>query len=390
MPTFSDTTLLMVAKNASDTIARALRSALDAGAGPILLVDSSEDGATLEAAKTVLPSGHPFDLVQLDPSTTIGVARQTALEAARTPYGFWLDADDAISDHHISAYRAGLEDGYDYVVGGAMVVAPPDYSNGAAATIPDALQQPQMAYWCFERNWFPSLHAAVRIDWAKDIGFDVALRGAEDHSFLLKALAAEMRYKALEQTSYQYTVTPGSVSRDMVGRAADARRTAQYWLDNAGLSSLINTHLGPGPSCWIKASLASLIGDWSHFDEAVSSFAGLPASEDVMHPFYGKTLAVLFRFLENTKNLRRGFNNDADWAGLLSQSQNPAFLNNAGVSAARGGHETLANTLFDQALGQLAHYKDAAANKECLENGYTGDLLITKLPMRIAVARMCS
>ena len=390
MRAYTDTSVLIVAKHADTTIGRAMLSAIGAGCGPIILVDSSANDLTSAAAIQAVPKGHPLHIEKLPESTPIGTARQRALDLTETPYAIWLDADDAILPGHIARYRKALEAGYDFVLSGAITTRLPDYSELSRSKVLRPFFTPGAEVWCFERNWMPSLHAGLRVKKALQVGFNKTLKGSEDHDFHLRAISQGLKMTALPGASYLYTDTPGSLSRDLNARAIDGMATARYWLGRDDLYPSIQRVLGAGPADWISAVLASMLRDWDRLD-AVWDAATVARNGQVnLHPFYLEGIGTLINFLRATTNELRGRDDTTVLIDALDRPWNPAVFNNAAVSLARQGgpkNKKKALALLDKALEQLPHYRDALSNKDIILNDREQTLFLTMLPIRPHVSR---
>ena len=212
-------TVVMVAKNAEATIGRALRSALDAGAKKLLLVDDDSEDRTVTAAEAA--AGDALTLVRNPQSVSLGYVRNLALSHLATDYGLWLDADDEMAPDHITKMTAPLMAGTaDLVFSDCMLV---DGRTGNALkelTVPDFMVSDHGHLRSFERNWYPSLHAAFRTEFARQVGYDPAFKCVEDYDFLLRAITHGARVQTVAGSSYRYFHYDHTVSRDRTQTAA--------------------------------------------------------------------------------------------------------------------------------------------------------------------------
>jgi len=100
-------TVVIAARNAAPTIARAIASALQPEVAEILVVDdfSSDNTATIARCagdarlRIISPSRHQ----------SLGLVRQTALDQLRTPYAVNLDADDELLPGRVARLVAAME-----------------------------------------------------------------------------------------------------------------------------------------------------------------------------------------------------------------------------------------------------------------------------------------
>ena len=122
MPSGRRVTLVMTARNAAATIERALRSATTQPIESIVLVDDHSEDDTVARARRVARAR--LTVIRPARHETIAVARQTAIDAIRTPLGIWLDADDEWLPGRVTKLMATLGDDLaDFAFDGAEIVS---------------------------------------------------------------------------------------------------------------------------------------------------------------------------------------------------------------------------------------------------------------------------
>lgn len=343
----ADCTIVIAARNAAATIARAVGSARADGCARLLLVDHASTDSTVEAARSA--GGSALDVVPAPAEARLGRVRQLGLEAVATEFGMWLDADDEIVSGRTTRLMGRLREAvadlaYDEV----------DLHDGATGRkvrtlpIPPFLTETQIARE-FERNFLASVgFPAFRTASARAIGFDPDMHGAEDVDFLLRAIVAEQRVVLVREVGYRQYAYPQSLSRDvknqkqMVGIALRKH-------DPAGVRRLFE-QAGYDRESTVEfmVTFLTMRGDLAL---ALSGVAELPIGHrrDFRE---GTLLAALGRHQQARGPLERAAH-DAPSAEVL---------NNLGVVLAALGQERESAQLFQRALRMFPGYADAAAN----------------------------
>src|SRR5688500_5675388 len=87
-------TVLILARNASATIARAIRSARAERPSRIIVIDhGSRDGTSEDARRA---GGDDVSVITAGEGEHRATARQMGLERVTTPFGMWLDGRDEL------------------------------------------------------------------------------------------------------------------------------------------------------------------------------------------------------------------------------------------------------------------------------------------------------
>ncbi len=377
-----DITVVMVARNAGSTIARAVRSAARAGARNILLVDDASEDDTITRAQAAADGS--LTVIRNEKPVSLGYVRSLAVQQIKTPYAAWLDADDEMTEGYLEAMRAPLVDGSaDLVFSDCVLV---DGRSGDVLKhldVPEFMKQ-EGAHWrSFERNWYPSLLAAFRTDFVKDIDYDHAFACSEDYDFLLRALMAGARVRVAEGCTYRYYHYDTSVSRNR-GRTAEFTAAALLKHRNKDIELALDQAGFP------VADRASILMSKAMFEgdvRAVFEQAGRAKDTGFVVPSNGLAAEDVARFYEGTAALLTG---DAAWAALvlapLGELGAPDACNNLAVALLHTADEDGARAQLEKALESRPDYFDARQNLIALE---TGEPLghITRHPLRRAASR---
>ena len=376
-------TVAIVARNAEATIARAIESALAAGASTILLVDDASTDGTIAAAEAVGDAA--LKLVKNETPVSVGHVRSLALNAIETEFGVWLDADDAFAPDHLERVMLPLtSDGADLVYSSATLLEGETGAGLKTVEIPDFMTLPGRMLRSFERNWLPTLTCAFVTEVAKSIGFDARSECAEDYDFLLRAVAGGASVGFNKMPSYQYFHYADTVSRN---REKTAKYTAAAlkkhdadWLGQA----LERAGYSAGDAACVLASKAMFERD---FDAALTFATQAASSEDVVEP-YAAPARHISAFFAGTAAAMRGYFADAMniLEPLGNYMERPEVYNNVAVCFAECGDRSAASLSLELALALNPNYLDAKLNKQAL---VAGEKLtaITLHPLRIAASR---
>src|SRR5258706_16481728 len=90
----SDVTIVIPARNAARTIGRAVASALVQVPSRILLIDHASTDDTAGVARGA--GSDRLTILSAPAAAMLGEVRQIGLDAVRTEFGMWLDADDEL------------------------------------------------------------------------------------------------------------------------------------------------------------------------------------------------------------------------------------------------------------------------------------------------------
>ena len=340
-------TVLILARNASSTIARAIRSARAERPSQIIVIDhASRDGTSEEAGRL---RGDDLVVITAGEEATRGAARQMGLDRVTTLFGMWLDGGDELLPGRgarligqLEAHEADFA--FDEI----------DLHDGATGAFIRRLEMPALIggrrqmVRLFERNYLPGVGVPLfRTAAAREIGFDVSLPGAEDYDFVLRAVVAGRGIVLARQAGYRQFETDSTSSRDdadsPITKAVlrkHAPRTVEHLFRSAGYHERT--------IAWGMISFLTMRGDYGL---ALAWLDKLPQGS--RREFQrGTLLAALGRHAEALDPLQQAY----DEAGV------PELLNNFGVVLAALGRTAEANSLFADALRELPEYSDASAN----------------------------
>jgi glycosyltransferase involved in cell wall biosynthesis len=210
-----DATILIAARNASETIRRAAASALAQGDYSIILIDDHSEDDTVARAKEI--AGHRLEVIQPSEHRTLGLTRQTGLMAVETPFAVWLDADDELLpgriDRMVSELRARNADLASDCIQLCEGISGIDRG---VLYIPSFLKGMNPLARLFERNYLPGIGVVgFRTEFARRIGYDPVLHGAEDVDFVLRAIVEGARFCLLDSVGYRQYSYPNSLSRQI-------------------------------------------------------------------------------------------------------------------------------------------------------------------------------
>lgn len=380
-------TILIAARNAASTIERAVRSACIQGDCSILLIDdfSSDDTVLLAQAA----AGRRLKVVRPPAHRTLGIARQAGLTALDTPYGMWLDADDELLPGRLERVIQAIEhSSADIVTDGAELFDGPSGMFQRMLPIPEFLMGRFPVARLFERNYLPVTGGiGFRTEFARKIGYDLSLNGAEDYDFLLRAIAADAQYSLLASTGYRIYGYPQSLSRnienqrDMCSRALSKHRYEDvrdlyiqagyddriaYW----GLVSMAMYRKHYRAALEFLERVEQLIVD---SEEVLEPNGPCPYPEGWRLSFFRATALLLL-------------NRPAEASRIFQQMNDvplsAAVCNNFGVAKWRTGDKSGAELLFERSMQLFPGYSDARINL----HSATPDRITTH-PLRTQPAR---
>ena len=362
-----DTTVLIPAWNAAAYIQRALES-IDIPVQVILVDDYSTDNTVEIAVDT---SSQALTVLRPPKKQSLGLVRQTALDAVQTPYAIWLDADDEYLPGRIANMVQPLRDGCaDFTTDGQELVDGVTGEFIRDLSIPIFLQGDRDKVRLFERNWLPGIaHVAFCTKFGKEVGYDPELHGGDDSDFVWRSIMSGAKLCFLREKGYRMYAYPGSDSRNISKQRAMVKRALQKH-DYNDVSRL---YLGAGFSrritAWGLCSMAIFREDYeaaleflkdafpvgSLKSEILEPKGPYPVQEGWRYEFtkgtillYVGKVVVALNHLENGLKLRRS----AD------------TLNNLGVACWLSGEKERSRELFVEALSLFPSYKDAMQNLE--------------------------
>lgn len=354
----NELTVAIVAHNAEQTIARAIRSVRVAGNFPILLVADGCSDRTVAVAEA--EASTQMQVIKLSPNRGVGAARDAALQAIDTDFGMWLDADDEILPERPGAMLTALNAGADLAYDGGVLVDGETGETIAELSIPPFMFEKDAELRCFERNWYPILAGGFRVDAARSIGFDASFTCAEDYDFLQRALMAGLRISSVSQTGYRYYHDSSSISRNLSATLKNVWRALSKHSYDELKSKFSEKRFSDVEIQCILAGHAMYRKDFSH----VVEYALNVGKSDEILPTYNLAASVYARFVMATAEAKLG--NFASARALLQEyladEQAADGWNNLGVALYHLGDGDGAMEAFRKALQMMPGYLDAEIN----------------------------
>ena len=359
--------ILIVARNAASTIGRAMRSAVDQGNYPIVLVDDASSDDTVALAKVV--GLDRLRVVVVESHSQLGAARQLGLESINTEYCVLLDADDELLPGRVDCLVETMQrEGTDAVFDEIELWQESGNQFLRKLPIPGFLEKGCSLCRLFERNYLPGIgQMGFRSAFFKAVGYDREIHGPEDTDIVLRALVAGATFSLVREVGYRMYHGEVSVSRNLARQNSELKRVlekhsyervAELYRE-AGYSERINL--------WGRHSLATFREDrrsirrfldeleWEGIDpECVLEADGpMPMSEGWRLAFARGSLCLI--------------QGDATGAldyflGIVAEEEASEVLNNVGVAEALLGNSDRAREYFEKALKRFPGYADAAAN----------------------------
>ncbi|MBI2565660.1 MAG: glycosyltransferase family 2 protein [Candidatus Schekmanbacteria bacterium] len=347
------TTIVIVARNAAATIARAVRSALAQRPASILVVDDQSSDGTAVCARDA--GGDAVSCAVVPQHVGLGHARRFALRHVTSPFLAWLDADDELLEGRIERLVAELsERGCDLMFDAAALH---DGATGVLVRnlpVPAFMLEPDGPLRLFERNYLPGLAwPVVRTDLARRVGYDPCLATADDIDFALRALRAGARVGVSAAIGYRQYALANSLSRDLTLQRSCLRQA----LAKHAYADVHEFLLGHGMArdrvSWTLCSMALFRGEYEQAMAFLDAVLGGNGLEDLDLGFVRGTILLLSADLAGA---RRAL------AVARARASKPECLNNLGVALRLGHEESAAQDCFAEALRRFPGYVDAARN----------------------------
>lgn len=215
MYTQDDVTVLIAARNAQETIRRAVASVRAQSSCPIVLVDDFSEDDTVNLAK--LEGGSGLTVVRPPYHGALGFTRQCGLSVIQTPLTLLLDADDAFLSGRIARFTAQMSEQSAELWADELLLF--DGHSDALIrhiAIPDFIASSPVPYRLFERNYLPGVgQVGCRTELAKVVGYDPELHGPEDIDLVLRMMIQGARFTYDRHAGYAMYAYPSSVSRNL-------------------------------------------------------------------------------------------------------------------------------------------------------------------------------
>jgi glycosyltransferase involved in cell wall biosynthesis len=367
-PSVADVTAVICARNADNTIGRAVRSALAQG-GPVLLVDDWSEDHTADIARRA--GGAVLQVVRPDRHRSLGYARLVGTAAVRTPWLQWLDADDALLPGRAKLLlESAHEHRWDAVWDAVELYSGDSDRLIRPLAMPQFMRRPGAAVRLFERNHLPGpAWPLITSRFARRIGYDPFLPTADDLDFMLRGVVAGGQFGFVTQCGYRQYAYPASLSRDRAHQQAAVATV----LRKHDYADVRRRYLAAGFSdriaWWALVSMASFRGEWEKALALLDDASPANAGDEVLEPEGPWPLAEHWRraFHRGTLLLLLG-DRDAEAADELQRAEaiepTAEGANNLGVALSRRGRGPAAATAFAAAQTMFPGYADARSNRQ--------------------------
>jgi len=379
-----DITIAIIARNAEQTIARAIRSIRVSGNWPILLVDDCSDDSTADVAcKT---AGENITIVRAPSNLGTGGARQLAIDSLETPYGIWLDADDEFVPGRIERFLNTLRtNSCDMVIDEAVLIDGQTGNSIADLKVPVFLGEKVSILHTFERNWLPILNIGFRSSFARKVGYDFSLNCCEDYDFLRRALLVDGCLHIERETGYHYYEYSNSTSRSREKTSASLVKIYAKQSPELIQDYLQSNNISPEEINWILASAQVF---QKQYQQACMYASALIDNNDIM-PTYGHTFDFLARYIIGVCHYAEGSFDQAleIFTGLCMEEKSADILNNIAVTLGTMGKYEKAVEYAALALQCKPVYHDAKINLQLATNRGKSGYILTSHPLRRQASR---
>lgn len=228
--------VVIAAKNAEATIARAVGSALrDPWVTEVVVVDDGSSDATASAAGAAAAGSDRLRLIKLPENRGPSFARNRAIAESTAPFIAILDADDFLLKGRFDALLG--EDDWDFVADNIVFVDARTVTKGEPM-VPQFEQQPRfldlpsfvegnISRRGASRGEIGFLKPVMRRSFLEvnGLAYREDLRLGEDYDLYVRALARGARFKTIRTCGYCAVVRPDSLSGQH--RTEDLRRLYQ-------------------------------------------------------------------------------------------------------------------------------------------------------------------
>lgn len=212
--------VIIAAKNAADTIAKAVSSALSEPlVSEVLVVDDGSTDQTSESARSADDGSGRLQILSFDQNRGPSAARNAAISASRAPLIAILDADDFFFPGRFAPMLA--EKDWDLLADNIAFIPDP-----SALSVPERFETRPRTISLLdfvegnisqrgkprgEVGFLKPIMRRAFLD-AHGIRYDEKLRLGEDYDLYLRALAKGARYKVIEHCGYGAVVRHDSLS----------------------------------------------------------------------------------------------------------------------------------------------------------------------------------
>ncbi|MGF1448634.1 MAG: glycosyltransferase [Opitutales bacterium] len=379
----SDVTILIAARNAAETIERAVASALAEPADCVLLIDDFSEDATVARAQA-LDDGR-LRVVRPPVHTTLGATRQFGLEQVQTTYGIWLDADDAFLPGRTERLLEAMQvQGADLASDGVELFDGPSDAFLRQALIPEFLYHDRWLVRQFERNYLPGAgQVAFRVERLRSLGYATDLTAAEDTDILLRSALARVPVALVPVVGYRMCAYPGSVSRNLERQQAMNARALARVAYGEVLKLYVEAGYAERFGWWALHAMATFRKDWAQAGDCLGRLTQMDGKlrSTVLEPNGPLPRPEGWRvaFAQGVLAWELGMDTEAAQAFRTANTfaVTAEGTNNLGITLRTQGAERAAQDCFASALEAFPDYLDARLNRSD-----THALQLTRQPLR--------
>ena len=374
-----NTTVLIVAKNAENTIRQAINSAIYGNPEQkVLLVDDFSEDSTIAKAEELSLKHLTVVQPRVNIVEGIGNARQTALENLTTPYGIWLDADDEFLPNRVEKMEEVLRtDDLDILFDSAVLFDGSTDQKIRDLIIPQNLFQEDGELFLFQRNFLPGPNwHFFKTEKALEVGYDKSSMIAEDHDFNLRAIVKGLKFGFSQKITYKQNSFLSSFSRDIDKQLKRTQNAVLKHDPNLVLSLLEESAID-------KESQTEIMINFflyrSEYESTMNFLENLDLSQkDSVNwkmNFYKGTTALLLSDADKAKD---------NLIACHECKETPETLNNLGCVSLLLNESAKAKKFFEKATKIFPDYFDASHNLKYLD---FSKIRITKFPLRHETSR---
>lgn len=215
--------VIIAAMNASETIARAVTSALrEPEVAEVVVVDDASSDATLQAAQVACDGSGRLQTIRFDRNQGPAAARNRAIAASSAPFLSILDADDFFLPGRFKALMRDQD--WDFIADNIAFVGPDDVStvHRHLETFDPSPRHLDLAGFVegniaergVKRGEIGFLKPVIRRAFLEENGlsYNGMLRLGEDYDLYARALASGARFKIIHTCGYAAVVRSDSLS----------------------------------------------------------------------------------------------------------------------------------------------------------------------------------
>ncbi len=358
---------LIVARDAAETLAEAMESALNESIDELVVVDDLSSDSTAEVARSF--EDPRVNLVSLTEHRTLGYARGVGLGQVSSDYCFLLDADDAFLPGRIHRLvdRLKVEE-LDFVADEIELFDDVSGDVLRQMTIPGFLDTAPFLARLFERNYLPGIgQVGFRTEVAKNLGYDANIHGTEDSDLVLRAVLSGAKIGLVREVGYRMRHTVGSVSRNRDRQAQELAKVLRKHDYDVIEALLQQKGADERMRLWCLYRFALFRFEETRAASFLDRLKSLNFDLDLIHEPAGPfpfTERWLLEFSKGVLHLLSSeFRHAADrFNNALEIEKSPEVLNNLGVAYLGLGDREFAKASFSKALECKEGYADAREN----------------------------